>query len=168
MRKAICISIALLLTACAAPADKADQKYEQAMRDGNYSLIVMEPEGGGPAMAVLDMEGDKYELAPDKGATEKVRQKGLPPGEAIMSADRNLTGSGVMLRAVMGEGGLIIGYEVYSPDSLDTSPPPGPESEAVLLPNLLRIDYTAGPGGRPRIRIITLPLSGPGSTAPQK
>jgi len=167
MRKAIYITFALLLASCAS-ADKADPRYEQAMREGNYSLIVMEPEGGGPAMAVLDMEGDPYTLAPDKGATEKARLKGLSPREAIMSADRSMAGSGVMLRAVMGEGGQVIGYEVYSPDSLDTSPPPGPGSEAVLLPNLLRIDYTTDPGGRPRIRIITLPLSGPGSAAPQQ
>lgn len=166
MTRALIITIVMLLVSCAAPGSREDDKYRQAMREGNYSLTVVEPVGGGPTMAVLDVEGDSYELAPEKGALQRARQKGLSPGEAIISADQSLTGSGVMLKAVTGESGMVIGYEAYSPVSQGPGPPSGPESEAVLLPNLLRIDYTIDPAGRSRIRVITLPLKEPGSLVP--
>jgi hypothetical protein len=91
---------------------------------------------------------------------------GLGRREAIIRADEGLPGSGVMLKAVTGDGGIIIGYEVYPPPSLGPGAPPGPGAEAVLLPNLLRIDYSVDHTGRPRVRVITLPLREPHMLVP--
>jgi len=136
------------------------------MHEGNYSLIMVEPQDSKAEMAFLDVEGDTFELAPEEGTSEKARFGGLSAGQAIMKADEGLTGSGVMLKAITGDGGVVIGYEVYPPASQGPGPPSGPETETVLLPNLLRIDYAAGPTGRPRVRIITLPLKNPEGLMP--
>ena len=157
------------MASCAAGPQRTDKNYEQAMREGNYSLIIMEPGDRQETMAVLDVEGDTFELAPEEGSSEKERISGLSSHEAIIRADESLAGSGVMLKAITSEdSGLIIGYEVYSPPSHGPGPPPGPETEAVLLPNLLRIDYTVDRSGRQRVRVLPLPLKDPDMLTPSQ
>lgn len=168
MRRATIISIgianALLLASCATPPDRAEENYMRAMREGNYSLILPDRQEDKEKMAVLDVEGDTFELIPEGGERERIG--GLSKSAAIIRADKSLEGSGVMLKAVRADGGEIIGYEVYPPTSHGPGSPPGPEAEAVLLPNLLRIDYNVDTSGRSRLRIITLPLSSPDRIVP--
>ena len=162
------IVIVFLLASCAGMGGQQDDAYEKAIEEGNYSLFVVSPADGGPDMAVLDIEGDPYELAPEEGAREMSRARGLSRREAITLADESLPGSGVMIKAVTGRDSVIVGYEIYPPPSQGTGPATAPGSEeAVLLPNLLRIDYAVTPTGRQRIRIISLPLSEPGAVPPK-
>ena len=118
-------------------------------------------------MGVLDLEGDPFELAPEEGEREELRKSGLSRKEAVILADELLPGSGVMLKAVTSGDRTVLGYEVYPPPSQGTGPATAPGSEeAVLLPNLLRVDYAITSSGRQRIRVITLPLSEPGAAPP--
>lgn len=174
MRKAVIIALAitatvtLLLASCAAPDQKAEDDYMKAVRQGNYSLITPGQEEGAEDMAIMDVEGDTYKLAPKEGMGKRKRIGGMSPEEAIMKADEKLGGRGVRLRAVREDGGEVIGYEVYPPASLGPGSPPGPEAEAVLLPNLLRIDYNVDPSGRRRVRVMPIPLRSPDMVVPPK
>ncbi|MFC1549637.1 hypothetical protein ACFL4R_02055 [Nitrospirota bacterium] len=146
-----------MLASCATSPQKAEDNYKRAMREGNYSLIILETAESKEIITVLDLEGDPFELIPAESAGEMSHMRGLSRREALIRADERLSGSGVILKAIKG-GENIVGYEVYPPPSQGPGAPPGPETEAVLLPNLLRIDYTVDHSGRPRIRIMTLPL----------
>lgn len=161
MEKTALILLSLLLAACATAQDKADSNYEQAVREGNYSLIIVSPGGGGPEMAVLDREGDSFELAPEEGTEERSRMEGLSRKEAIKKADEWLPGSGLRLMAITTKDKFIVGYEAYSPRHMDPAYAPGPDEEAVLLPNLMKIEYGPDQRGKRRIKIRILPLKSP-------
>lgn len=153
--------LSLLMASCATAHDQGDKNYEQAVREGNYSLIIVAPEEGGPEMAVLDREGDTFELAPEEGAKKKSHISGLSRKEAIEKADEWLPGSGLMLKAVTASDNTIVGYEVYPPPHIDPGYGPGPDNEAVLLPNLMKIEYGKDKKGMRGIKIRILPLKSP-------
>lgn len=146
------IILATLILSCAGTGSKLDKNEEKALREGNYSLIIIGDETGKPEMAVMDPEGDKYEIESTED-TEGSRTSGLTRTEAIIKADESLPGSGVTLKAVRDEQHGIIGYEVYPIGAaLD------PDDEGKYLPNLLSIKYGKDPSGKRKLRLRILPL----------
>ncbi len=152
---AIIITLALTLTACSGPSKKLSKEEERALRQGAYSLIIIQPAIGADPVAILDREDDNYTIAPAEGV-ETSRTKGLSRKEALEKADERLPGSGVSMRTVIGTNDSVLGYEVTPPASLT---PNDPMNEMELLPNILSIDIGSDSKGERRIRLRVLPVN---------
>lgn len=149
------IALTLTLAACSGPSHKLSKSEERALRQGNYSLIIVQPDSGAEPVAVLDREDDPYTITPS-GGTETSRTSGLSRKEAIRRADESLPGSGVTMKAVIGTDDAVLGYEVYPPPSYAPADTAG---EAELMPNILSIGVGSDSKGDRRIMLKILPIN---------